>query len=190
MSERFDIRPLIRGLRDGLQNRRAQAERETADLWTRTILFGTPAIIFAVLIVFRVELPNADQLLAGAALLSAALITAFAQVVSWRERVLARNQEVERIKVRALNEAGAHVLVSLLMSVVLSVAVFVLANMELVSVPMHVHIIAWVLSAVSASSFAYVSLSLVIVTNLLWDAFQREEQDLAGQNPPQLQAHD
>ncbi len=186
MSERFDLRPLVRGLRDGLKFRRARAQDEKPDRWTRIILFGVPVAVLVLMIAFRVELTKADQLLAGAALLSAALIGAFAQIVTWRERILRRNREVERVKVRALNEAGAHVLVSLVMSVVVTVAVFVLANLTLDCAPLYVHIIAWALSGISAASFAYVALSLVIVANLLWDAFEREEQDIIDENPPQF----
>ncbi|MFZ4842106.1 hypothetical protein [Mycetocola saprophilus] len=87
--------------------------------------------MLVLIIAFRVELTRADQLLAGAALLSAALIGAFALIVTWCERILRCNREVERIKVRALNEAGAHVLVSRVMSVLVTVAVFVLANLIL-----------------------------------------------------------
>lgn len=190
MSERFDVRPLIRGLLDGLRKRRVDAADEAADVVSRIVLFGVPAIILGLMIVFRVELTKADQLLAGAALLSAALIGAFAQIVSWRERILRRNRPVERAKVRALNEAGAHVLVSLVMSVVVTVAVFVLANLVLTCAPLYLHITAWVLSALSAASFAYVALSLIIVANLLWDAFKREEQDIAEQNPPRYPTND
>ena len=186
MSERFDLRPLVRGLRDGLKLRRARAQDEKPDRWTRVILFGVPSVVLVLMVAFRVELTKADQLLAGAALLSAALIGAFAQIVTWRERILRRNREVERIKVRALNEAGAHVLVSLVMSVVLTVSVFVLANLVLDCAPLYVHVIAWILSGISAGSFAYVALSLVIVANLLWDAFEREEQDIIDENPPQF----
>lgn len=190
MSERFDVRPLIRGLRLGLRKRRADADNEIPDVWSRIVLFGIPVLILILMVVFRVELTKADQLLAGAALLSAALIGAFAQIVSWRERILRRNRDVERLKVRALNEAGAHVLVSLVMSVVVTVAVFVLANLTLTCVPLFVHVIAWVLSGISAASFAYVALSLIIVANLLWDAFEREEQDIAEQNAPRYPTHD
>lgn len=186
MSERFDLRPLVRGLRDGLKLRRARIEDEKPDRWTRLVLIGLPALVLVLMIVFRIELTKADQLLAGAALLSAALIGAFAQIVTWRERILRHNREVERIKVRALNEAGAHVLVSLVMSVLVTVAVFVLANLTLSCAPLYLHIIAWILSGISAASFAYVALSLVIVANLLWDAFEREEQDIIDENPPQF----
>lgn len=185
MSERFDIRPLVRGLLDGLRNRRAEEGNERADYLTRAILFGVPAAVAVVMLVFRVSLTNAEQLLAGAALLSAALIGAFAQIVSWRERILSRNRAVERVKVRALNEAGAHVLVSLVMSVIVTVGVFVLANLDMHCAPLAVHIVAWALSAISAASFTFVALSLIVVANLLWDAFQREETDIGEQNLPQ-----
>lgn len=190
MSERFDVRPLIQGLLSGLRKRRVSEGDEVADVRTRIILFGVPAAILVVMVAFRVELAHSDQLLAGATLLSGALIAAFTQIVSWRERILTRNREAERVKVRALNEAGAHVLVSLIVSVVVIGSVFVLANLDLNSVELYVHLVAWILSAVSAGAFAYIALSLVIVANLLWDAFKREEQDIADQHLPQYPPHD
>lgn len=186
MSERFDVRPLIKGLLEGLRKRRSKESDEVADIPTRSVLFGIPAAIFLTMLAFRVEFANSEQLLAGATLLLGALIAAFTQIVSWRERILTRNRETERIKVRALNEAGAHVLVSLIMSVIVTASVFVLANLTLRCAELYIHVIAWVLSALSAGSFAYISLSLVIVANLLWDAFKREEQDIADENLPQL----
>lgn len=190
MSERFDVRPLIRGLLSGLRKRRVSQDDEVPDVRTRVILFGVPAAVLLAMITFRVELTHSDQLLAGATLLLGALIAAFTQIVSWRERVLMRNRETERVKVRALNEAGAHVLVSLIMSVAVTVSVFVLANLNVYCVEFYVHIIAWILSAISAGSFTYIALSLVIVANLLWDAFKREEQDVAEQNLPQYPPHE
>lgn len=190
MSERFDVRPLIQGLLSGLRKRRVNEDNEVADIPTRLLLFGIPSTVLLAMLSFRVELENSEQLLAGAALLLGALIAAFTQIVSWRERVLSRNRETERVKVRALNEAGAHVLVSLIMSVVVTVCVFILANLSLHCVELYVHVFAWVLSALSAGSFAYIALSLVIVANLLWDAFEREEQDIADENLPQFPPHD
>lgn len=190
MSERFDVQPLIRGLLSGLRKRRTTEGDEVADLRTRGVLFGAPAVVLLVMVGFRVELNHADQVLAGVTLLSGALIAAFAQIVSWRERILTRNREVERVKVRALNEAGAHVLVSLLMSVVVTASIFVLANMDLKDAEIYVHLIAWILSAISAAIFTYIALSLLIVTNLLWDAFKREEQDITDQNLPQYPPHE
>lgn len=191
MSTRFDLRPLINGLLDGLRMRRADAGREPVDVWSRALLFGVPGATFIWMIVSQVNLRNPEQLLSGAALLSAALIGAFAQIVSWRERILQRNREVERVKVRALNEAGAHVLAALVMSVIVTTAVFVLANLEVTSSsPLYWRVIVWVLSGAGAGAFAYVSLSLVIVANLLWDAFKREEQDITEGNSPQFPSHE
>ncbi|MDO5619513.1 hypothetical protein [Kocuria sp.] len=77
-------------------------------------------------------------------------------------------------------------LVSLVMSVIVTAAVFVLANVEVTaSSRLYMRVICWVLSGASAGAFAYVALSLVIVANLLWDAFKREEQDIAEDNSPQ-----
>lgn len=190
MPERFDVRPLIRGLLSGLQKRRVNEDDEVADLKTRVILFGMPAAVLVGLIGFRVELTRSDQILAGAAVLVGALIAAFTQVVSWRERILMRNRETERVKVRALNEAGGHILVSLVTSVGLIITVFVLANLNLQSSELYVHIIGWILSGLSASFLTYIALSLVIVTNLLWDAFKREEQDIADANLPHYPHHE
>jgi glucan phosphoethanolaminetransferase (alkaline phosphatase superfamily) len=84
---------------------------------------------------------------------------------------------VDEIDVRALNEAAAHTLASLLASVVAAIAVFILANLDLDCAPLVVHIVACALSGIGAAALAYVVLSLLIVVNLLWDALQNEQRE-------------
>lgn len=177
MVERFNPGPLIRGLFEGLRLRRNSPE-EPDDRWARLILFMVPPTTGAVLVTARVELPAADQLLAASALLVGALLAGFAQVASWRERILVRHRRVDIVDVRALNEAAAHILISLLVSTVGSIAMFVLSNLDLKSSSTVVHGFAQAASALSASAFTYVALSLFIVTNLLWDAYMNEEREI------------
>lgn len=176
MSERLNPRPLFVGLLAGLRKRRV-SDDEPPDRSARWVLFGVPVLVGAAVGGFQVVFSNADQLLAACALLAGALLTGFAQIASWRERILYRHRAVDDIDVRALNEAAAHVLVSLLASVVAAMAVFVLANLDLQCPPLLVYIAACVLSALSAGALVYVAISLLIVVNLLWDAFQNEQRE-------------
>jgi len=178
MVDRFNPSPLIRGLLEGLRLRRVSSS-EPDDRWVRLVLFMAPPVTGAVLLTARVEFPAADQLLAASALLVGALLAAFAQVASWRERVLVRHRRrIDVVDVRALNEAAAHILMSLLIATVGSVATFALSNLDLGSKNAVAHGFAQVLSAVSAATFTYVALSLIIVTNLLWDAYVNEEREI------------
>ena len=136
-----------------------------------------PLLVAAVLGSLGVEFSHADQLLAGAALLAGALLAAFVQIASWRERILARHRRVDGVDVRALNEAAAHVLVSFLASLAVTIFVVVLANIDLYCAPVWVHVVDRVLSAAAAALFTYIIVSLVIVVNLLWDAFQNEQRE-------------
>lgn len=176
MSERLDPRPLMSGLLDGLRKRRLSAN-EPVDHAARWVLLGLPIAVGLAIGGFQVVFTQADQLLAACALLAGALLTGFAQVASWRERILARHRDVDEIDVRALNEAAAHILVSLLVSVVAAITVFALANLDLTCPPLGVHVWSCVLSGLSAASLTYVAISLIMVVNLLWDALQNEQRE-------------
>ncbi len=176
MSERLDPGPLIRGLLEGLRKRR-QSGDESSDLRARLVLFGFPIAVGVAVGSFQVVFSAADQFLAACALLAGALLTAFAQVASWRERILSRHRSVDQVDVRALNEAAAHILVSLLVSVVATIAVFILANLDLRCPSLATHVVSCALSAVGAAALTYIAISLLIVVNLLWDALVNEQRE-------------
>ena len=173
MSERFDLRPLLSGLAQGLRNRRNVGE-ESPDFDAWAILLGFPIIAGLVVLIYKIELSKADQLLAGTAIFVGALLASFAQVASWRDRIAARDRRVDGIHIRALNEVAAHILLSVLISSIATAVLAVLANMDLESEsPSIIHIIlARGLSAIGVSAFVYVLISVVIVVNLLWDAYE------------------
>lgn len=181
MLDRFNPSDLIQGLASGLRKRRHlhdEDSEEKADWSSRIILVGLPAAVAVLICVFRWEFTGADQILAGAALLCGSLLAAFAQIASWRERALARNRRVEDLDVRALNEATAHVLVSLMVSTGTVVATFVLANLKLDEDSSDtLRNVAVGASAVSGATFLYIGLSIIIVANLLWDAYNNEERN-------------
>lgn len=173
MPGRFDLRPLARGLGDGLRRRQVLGA-EPAGRRARSVLIVVPLVVFVAALLLGLELSKADQLLSGTTLLVGALLTAFSQVASWRERLLARERKVEAVHIRALNEAAAHILVSVLLSGFSAALLIVLANLDSDVVLAHLPLL-WlvrVLSSLSAASFSYLALTLVIVVNLLWDAYQ------------------
>lgn len=173
MPGRFDLRPLARGLGDGLRRRQVLGA-EPVDRRARCVLIFAPIIVFVAAIALGLELSKADQLLAGTALLVGAFLTAFSQVASWRERLLARERKVDAVHVRALDEAAAHILVSVLISGFAAVLLVVLANIN-PDVALAHQTLLWlvrILSALSVTCFSYLALTLIIVVNLLWDAYQ------------------
>tara|TARA_R110002124_G_scaffold170534_1_gene338022 strand:+ start:1622 stop:2092 length:471 start_codon:yes stop_codon:yes gene_type:complete len=147
---------------------------------------GVPLLVIVVSVGLQLRLPNADLLLAAAALLVGALLTAFAQIATWRERLVASGLETMSVRIRALDEAAAHVLSSLLMSVASAVAVLLVAVASSAHLPSY---LVWVdgsvlevlqavrvgleiaLTAIAGAAFGYVAVSIVIVTGLLLDAY-------------------
>ncbi|MGA1813967.1 hypothetical protein VH571_16410 [Frondihabitans sp. 4ASC-45] len=135
----------------------------------------------------RIRLGGADQLLAGTALLAGALLTGFGQIASWRERLLQRPTAVTGSRIRALNEAVAHILVCLLVSLLATACVIVLANLDLTDARGVVIAVEVGLSALAVAAFSYIFITLVVVVNLLWDAFREEESDASTQGLPQFE---
>ncbi len=174
MASRLDVRPLVRGVLAGLRHRRDLQEEESPDWPTRIVLVAIPAAVIAAMLLFHVTLGVPDQLLAGAALLAGALLTGFSQVAAWRERILTRD---EQARTRALDEAAAHILGSLLISVLITVLVVALAVLPTLGISSLLLAVRAVFGAVAVGALAYVGLTLVIVANLLWDAFQLEKKD-------------
>lgn len=172
MAGRFDLRPLIQGVREGLRRRRASGP-EPADWGARRVLLIAPGIVLVASIAVGGGVSAADPLLAGTALLIGGLLAAFSQLASWRERLLARERKVDRRRIRALDEAGAHILWAVVVSVGATVDLVILANLDVTNEsPLWLAIAGRVLGAVGAAVFAYLALTLVLVTNLLWDAYQ------------------
>jgi len=137
------------------------------------VLIVVPIVVFIAALALGLELVKADQLLAGTALLVGGLLTTFSQVATWRERLLARERKVEAIHIRALNEAAAHILVSVLFAGFTAALLIVLANIDTNMALAH-PALRWlvrILSALSVACFSYMALTLIIVVNLLWDAF-------------------
>jgi hypothetical protein len=131
-----------------------------------------PVASAAVCLAFQVELKQADQLIAGLALLAGANLAVFAQIASWRERLTARARRIDRVNRRSLDEAAAHVLVSALISFAATAVMIVLANIDLPRCPTNLQL--WTVRGLSAFGVAALSLLLlllVIVVNLLWDAY-------------------
>lgn len=185
MFDRLSPRTIFRGVLDGLRKRSA-TEPEKADRWARLVLFGVPLLVAVAVIATQTIVDDIDVALAAAALLVGALLAGFSQVASWRERVLARAKSKNSVRVRALNEAGALILFSIHVSVLASVAVFVVS---MIGKPSEDSLAWWpviVLGSVGPAALAYIALSLVFVANLLWDAFVNDEEDVEQENLPEF----
>ena len=176
MAHRLDLHPLIKDLAASISNRREDLANERPDRGTQIVLLAVPGLVGILVVAFRIELRDAGQLLAGAALLAGALLTGFGQVAAWRERLLLRPISISASRVRSLNEAAGHILVGLVISLVASLCVMLLSNLSTHSGPIWVHGLAVGLSAAAAACISYIAISLVIVVNLLWDAY-KEDQD-------------
>lgn len=185
MLDRLSPRSIFRGVLDGLK-KRSRNENEKNDVWARLILFGVPVLVAGAVIATQTIVDKAEVALAAAALLVGALLAGFSQVASWRERVLARSTNRNSVRVRALNEAGALILFSIHVSVIASVAVFIVT---LVGTPEPGTAARWfvvILGSVGPAALAYVALSLVFVANLLWDAFVNDQEDVEQENLPEF----
>ncbi len=182
MPARLSPRPLFAELIRGLRLRR-NIGIEPEDRLTKFALFGIPIALFFACLVAGISLPKGDQLLAGGALLVGAFLASFAQLAGWRERLTARSRKVDGAEMRAIDEAVAHVLVSVLASVVLCGSLVVETN---VSTPF----VAVPASALAVALLTYLGLTLLVVVNLLHDAYRaanpyREPLTRPGSEQPQ-----
>lgn len=180
MSGRFDLRPLAQGVGAGLRLRRPWGS-EPPDKKTRAVLAVVPAAVLLTVLGFGLALPKADQLLAGTALLIGGLLASFSQLAGWRERLLARERTVDGRRIRALDEAAAHILFSVVVSVAATADLVALANLDVgaKTAPWLV-LVARTLGAIGAAAFTYLALTMVLVVNLLWDAYQEEGRPTKG----------
>jgi hypothetical protein len=171
---RFDLRPLVRGVGQGLRKRR-DIGPEAADVKARAVLVGLPLATAATCAIIGFVLPKADQLIAGAALLVGALFAAFTQVAAWRDRIAARKNATDAVDLRALSEAGAHILLTVVISLLATADLVVLANLDVEekNPDLFLSITTIALSALGVGAFTYMTLSLYMVVNLLWDAYEK-----------------
>lgn len=176
MLDRLNPRRILKGVFAGLR-RRSRAGEERADVGARLVLFGVPIAVAAMLVWTQTMINEPEVALAAGALLVGALLAGFSQVAGWREKILERGRAVDAVRVKALNEAGALILMSIHVSVLASAAVFAVALIRLDDAPDWLYWLAVCLSSVGPAALTYVALSLVFVANLLWDGFTNEQTD-------------
>jgi hypothetical protein len=176
---RFSLSPLAHGLGVGIRHRAAVGS-ERRDVRAQIVLVAVPVLGIGSSLYFRVVLTGTDQLLAAFALLAGTSIAAFTQVAAWREKLTVRAKRVDGVASRALDEAVAHILAVVVASVFASLVMVILSNVPLGDEPTKVTL--WVVRAFSAAGIGvglYVALTLVIVVNLLWDAYGRANPPIA-----------
>jgi hypothetical protein len=151
-------------LLEGLRLRRHIGD-EPEDRLTKLVLFGLPTAVCIVAIVVGFKVSAVDQMLTAVSVLVGALLAAFTQLAGWRERLSARQLKIDGIKMRALDEAVAHVLVAVLASAWMAGCLFVAASTTSAAVDI-------VCGAVTLATAVYLGVTLLIVVNLLWDAYR------------------
>lgn len=178
MAGRFDLRPLIRGVVDGLRKRR-DSGTEPADVRTRIVLVAVPVAVGAAVGITGTDMAAADQFLAAVALFLGALLTVFGQIAAWRDRLAARRRRTDGVDLRALNETVAHILLAVIVTLATACALVVRANLgtDLDQVGTPGEITARCCSVVASMGFAYLVSTIWIVTNLLWDAYETSTPD-------------
>jgi len=174
MVGRFDLGPLLRAVINGVRKRRDSGD-EPPDVRTRVVLIVVPAVVGAAVGITNTDVAAADQFIAAVALFLAALLAVFGQIAAWRDRLAARRRRTDGVALRALDETIAHILFSIIITLVTAVVLVVRANLgdDLQQVGVTGQVTARCCAVVAAAGFAYLVLTIWIVTNLLWDAYER-----------------
>lgn len=174
MAGRFDLSPLIRAVGRGLRKRRSQGV-EPPDVRTRFVLIAVPGAVAAAVTATGTDLTAADQFLAAVALFLGALLTVFGQIAAWRDRLSARHVPTDRLDLRALDEAAAHILFAVLVTLATAIPLVVRANLgdDVSALGAAGAITARICAALASAGCAYLVLNIWLVTNLLWDAYEK-----------------
>lgn len=176
MPGRFDLRPLAGGALLGLRKRRRVGD-EPPDMATRYLLVAIPVTIATISIGERMIFPSPADLLSGLALLAGANLAAFALIASWREQLNQRQATIDATRKRALDEAVAHILSSIVLATAAMATMIGLTSMHVDDQTSNLGLwVARVLTGLGLGLLAYISLIIVIVVNLLWDGYSGVNQ--------------
>lgn len=189
MLDRFDLRPLLRGVDRGLRQRR-QFGAEPEDVAAGRVLTWVPLIVGIGAACLQLTLSDPGQLTAAFSLMSSALLSAFALIARWRETLSTRQQRIDGVPKRALDEAVAHILFSSVLGVFAAAVTGVMGTFQIPgdkTAPMY-----WVgvaLSAIVLFLGARLVLQFVIVIHLLWEQYERVNSPSASRGYPQQDDH-
>lgn len=187
MPGRFSVGPLASGVLAGLRKRR-RLGAEPPDVATRYALLAVPVTVAVISLGERKIFPNPADLLAGLALLAGANLAAFALIASWREQLNHREAKIDGARKRALDEAVAHILSSIVLATASMASMIGLTSMDLGDKPSDLALwTARLLTACGLAFLSYISLVIIIVANLLWDGYsgvnaRAEETSLRSDN--------
>lgn len=154
---------------------RAVVGTERPDRTARVILAGLPALGFGVSLWLDWLVRDSAALIAGFSLLPAALLAVVPQFAAWRQRLTDRSRKTDGLAQRKLDEAVAHTLLVVVVSIVLAAVAIVLSNITEPTPASPSVVLPWVarvLTGLMVAGGAYLLLSLMLVVNLLFDAYQ------------------
>lgn len=174
MTDRFSPRPLLRGAWGSLRAR-AHVGTERRDWAAISVLAGLPLLLGVASWYWGWSIRATDPLIGGYSLLAGVLLAGVPQLAAWRQRLTDRSRAADGVAKRKLDEAVAHTLLGVLTSTALAAVSVVLGN---ISVPgadrpdVVIPAVARGFTTVIVVGSAYLVLTLVLVVNLVFDAYE------------------
>lgn len=184
MTDRFSLIPLATEAWGSLR-RRASRGHELRDWPAILTLIILPVIAATAVVWQQWTIQNPESLVAGLSLLAAALLAVVPQFASWRQRLTERSKAVEGVARRKIDEAVTHTLLGVVLSVGIAFLAVILANSRYTT-PYgdKSMLLPWVevgAGAITAAGGTYLVLTILLIVNLLFDAYQ-DANGLTPQN--------
>jgi len=148
-----------------------------------------PLAMAGLSIVLDWQIRKPEALLAGFSLLAGSLLGVFSQLAGWRSRLSEREttyKTTERRYRRAVDEAVAHTLIAALASMAAAILMIVLANL-LPDTASASSVLPWparIITGLAVGVGSYLLMTFLIIVNLLWDAYEKANEDIAPVGPP------
>lgn len=176
MSDRFNPFPLLLDAWGAIRVR-ATVGHEHRD-WAALVVLGLLPLGLGFWSVWsNWVIRDSSSLIAGFSLMAASLVAVIPQLASWRQRLTDKNSRVDGVGRRKLDEAVSHTLVGVVASIILAVLAVVLSNIVTpsqdgtdprIALPWAARLITGGL----VGGGAYLILTLLLVVNLLFDAYR------------------
>lgn len=185
MTDRFSLFPLAAHAWGSLR-RRAAVGRERRDWPAILTLTMLPLSAAYISVRFGWTVQHSESLVAGFSLLAASLLAVVPQFAAWRQRLTDRDKRGEGVARRKIDEAVTHTLLGVVVSVGLAALAVVLTNTT-TTTPQGTESMLWPWAEAGATAVimaggTYLVLTMILVVNLLFDAYQDANGLTAARN--------
>lgn len=183
MTDRFSPVALMRAAWESLRQRTVVGS-ERRDWAARLTLLLLPGAGLGISLWLDWSIRDPGALIAGLSLLAAALFAIVPQFAAWRQRLTERARPTEGVARRKLDEVVAHTLLAVVVTVGLTAIAVVLSNISAPAEGSPTVVIPWisrVLTGLMVGGGTYLILTMMLVVNLLFDAYQ-DANGLSGRS--------